>query len=140
MENRIDKSFLGKGWNFPPTFNSHTRSVEIVSDIEDIEQSLFILISTTPGERLMNPSYGCDLQRLVFEKINDSLFSEIKSTVSYAIFKFEPRVTVDEVIVEVYSYEEGIIQIKVEFTIIQTNSRSNIVFPYFLLEGTKVFI
>jgi phage baseplate assembly protein W len=140
MENKIDQSFLGVGWGFPPTFSSRNLVVETVTELEDIKQSLYVLISTTPGERLMNPAYGCDLQRLVFERINDALFSEIKSMVSYAIYMFEPRVTVDEIVVQVESYEEGIIRILVEFTVIQTNSRSNVVFPYYLLEGTNVFV
>jgi len=73
MENQIKKSFLGTGWGFPPEFNELTLSVNMVSEEEDIRQSLFILLSTTPGERPLNPAYGCDLQSLVFEKISESI-------------------------------------------------------------------
>lgn len=140
MENQVKKSFLGTGWAFPPEFNEHSLSVEMVSNEKDIHESLVILMSTTPGERPLNPGYGCDLQSLVFEKISESLFSSIRSMVSHAIFSFEPRVQVNEVLVQVVSYENGHIQIVVDYTIIQTNSRMNLVFPYYILEGTNINI
>lgn len=105
---------------------------------EDIHQSLFILFSTSPGERLMNPHYGCDLNKMVFEKMSNSLRVDIISVVTDAIVNFEPRVKVENVDVQVVSYETGLLHILVEYTVIQTNSRRNIVYPYYLLEGTSI--
>lgn len=138
MIQETQASFLGKGWGFPPSFDEKTLSVEMVSDEADIHQSLFILFSTSPGERIMNPHYGCDLNKMVFEKISDSLRSSIISTVSNAILHFEPRITVENVEVIVVSHEDGLLHIMVDYTIIQTNSRRNIVYPYYLLEGTNI--
>lgn len=134
------KSFLGTGWAFPPTFSEHDRSLEVVSEEKDIQQSLFILISTVPGERLMNPKYGCDLYRLVFQRITEALRQEIRFMVTRAIEDFEPRVTVESVEVHIVSFEPGLLHIVVDYKVIQTNSRANIVYPFYLQEGSSVVI
>lgn len=134
------KSFLGTGWAFPPTFWKQDYSQEMVSEERDIQQSLYILISTVPGERLMNPLYGCDLYRLVFQRITEALRQEIKVMVTKAIETFEPRVVVEGVEVHIISLEPGILHIVVHYSVIQTNSRANIVYPFYLQEGSSVVI
>ena len=59
--NNLFNSFLGTGWKFPPEFNNQTGTVEMVSDYTDIKESLDILLSTSLGERVMQPDYGCNL-------------------------------------------------------------------------------
>jgi uncharacterized protein len=140
MEETKDKSFLGAGWGFPPEFRRDSRSVELVSDEEDIRQSLYLLVSTAPGERIMRPSYGCDLQSMVFERLTEATRTKIEHMVLRAIILFEPRVSVQEVNVHFVSHETGMIHIVVDYTIIQTNTRSNIVYPFYLKEGTNVQI
>ncbi len=136
----MDKSFLGTGWAFPPAFQEQTLSLELVSEEMDIRQSLFILLSTVPGERLLNPSFGCDLRSLVFERITESLRYEIKAMVSRSIALFESRVTVEKVEVQIISIEPGALQVTVDYTIVQTNSRDNIGYPFYLQEGTSVIL
>ena len=67
MENQ---SFLGRGWSFPPEFNNESRAVKMLEDEEDIRSSLQILLSTRPGERIMVPGYGCNLDELLFSPLN----------------------------------------------------------------------
>ena len=57
-------SFYGTGWSFPPAFDNTLSGVQMVSDMVDIQESLQILLSTRPGERIMQPNYGCDLEEL----------------------------------------------------------------------------
>ena len=134
------KPFLGTGWGFPPTFWERDRSLELVSEEKDIQQSLYLLVSTVPGERLMSPLYGCDLYRLVFHRITEALRQEIKVVVTKAIETFEPRVAVEGVEVYIVSLEPGMLHIVVDYTVIQTNSRANIVYPFYLQEGSSVVI
>lgn len=139
MSNRIiEKSFLGTGWSFPPTFQAETDSVGLVSEEEDIHQSLFILMSTVPGERLMRPAYGCDLQSLVFDQISHNLRTEIISKVKRAILLHEPRITVEEIQVTISPDNHSLLYIVVNYVVRTTNSRSNIVYPFYLKEGTNV--
>ena len=46
-----ETQFLGTGWAFPPSFDWRTKEAVLVSQVEDIEQSLHILLSTTPGDQ-----------------------------------------------------------------------------------------
>ena len=60
MAEKQDKRFLGTGWAFPPEFHRYGEQagVKLVSEEEDIRESLGILLSTRPGERIMQPGYG----------------------------------------------------------------------------------
>jgi phage baseplate assembly protein W len=127
--------FLGQGWNFPPTFSKQAHSVALVSDVEDIRQSLLILFQTAPGERVMLPTYGCDLWRFVFRDVSASFLSEIKDAVSTAILRWEPRI--DLLGVEATADRlAGLVLIEVDFRVRKTNTRSNLVYPFYLREGT----
>lgn len=131
-------TFLGTGWSFPPEFNRRFKDVKMVSEEEDIQESLRILLSTTPGERIMHPSYGCGLKSLVFEHIDESAVTAITDLVERAILFFEPRVTVEQVRVDITGAANGVLMIHLAYTIRATNSRSNMVYPFYRLEGTNV--
>jgi len=92
---------LGRGWAFPPAFtlNSDAQgsSVVLAQDVEDIRQSLRILFSTLPGERVMRPDYGCDLNAQLFENISADLLAQIRRTIADSILRYEPRVELTEV-------------------------------------------
>lgn len=135
METTI--SFLGTGWSFPPEFNKVTAGVLLLSDEMDIRNSLQVLLSTRVGERIMQPTYGCNMDVLLFEPINESLLTYIKDLVFTAIYYFEPRVNPENVSLEA-TEAEGTLLINVEYTTRSTNSRHNLVFPFYLDEGNLV--
>ena len=130
------RSFLGTGWGFPPTF-VRGQGVVMTSDEEDIRASLEILLSTEVGERVMQPKYGCDLHRLLFEPLDLTLQAYIKDLVKTAILYFEPRIVLDDVTFELTG-EEGRIDIRVDYTVATTNARNNFVYPFYIGEGTQV--
>ncbi len=84
----------GCGWAFPPRFTEE-QGVAMVVDQEDIRQSLRIMFSTQPGERIMRPEFGCDLQSAVFENISEDLLADISAKINDSILRDEPRVTVE---------------------------------------------
>ena len=135
------QSFLGTGWSFPPTFTKSTDTVQMVADVQDIEQSLQIILSTIPGERIMRPEFGCDLKRLVFEANDSTLIASFNHIIYHALLNFEPRVNFIETIILDSDELDGVLQLQVHFSIITTNTRHNIVFPFYLQgEGTNVSI
>lgn len=138
MEDNSAKTFLGTGWSFPPRFSLHERQVVMESGEEDIRQSLLLLLSTSPGERLMNPAYGCGLQNMVFERFTYAVKNKIADMVSRAILLFEPRVILEKVDVVLVSLLEGKVNVIVDYTVITTNTRHNIVYPFYLGEGTNL--
>ena len=129
----IEKDFIGTGWNFPPTFNKKNKGVEMLSGKEDIDSSLHILLSTTIGERVMQPAYGCNLKKFLFDPNNASMTAYIKKLVEDAILYFEPRIKPGKINLDV---EDGIMEITVDYTVKNTNSRSNFVYPFYMKEGT----
>jgi len=129
--------FLGTGWGFPPTFNKAGRCVEMISDEEDINSSLDILLSTSLGERVMQPTYGCDMKRLLFEPLDTSLKAYIKDLIKNAILYFESRIKLDNIVL-VDKQDEGLLVITLEYTVRATNSRYNFVYPYYLGEGSNI--
>lgn len=131
------KTFLGVGWKFPPSFDRNTGSIMLVSEEEDIKESLFILMSTKPGERIMLPEYGCDLHKMVFESIGSSLITEMKGLIENAVLFFEPRIILNGIDIRPDSNSEGLLLIDLHYTIRKTNKRSNMVYPYYIIEGNE---
>ncbi len=136
----IDKSFLGTGWSFPPEFHKHANAigVKMVAEEEDIGESLRILLSTVPGERIMQPGYGCGLHAMVFETINESTITELKDIIERAVLFFEPRITLESVDIDTDESLQGRLKIQLNYTVRKTNTRSNIVYPFYYLEGSQV--
>ncbi|MXS82895.1 GPW/gp25 family protein [Nitrosomonas oligotropha] len=135
-----DKSFLGTGWGFPPEFG-HYGSMRTVSAEEDIHESLYVLLSTNPGERVMQPTYGCGLKSQVFEEINETAVTVMVDLIKRAILFFEPRVVVENIRVDSGNSEDilnGLIKIDITYIVRTTNNRHNIVYPFYFTEGTNV--
>lgn len=133
-----DRGFLGTGWAFPPAFDTSGKQAVMASGEQDVAESLRILLGTTPGERVMQPTYGCSLKRLVFEYIDESRITEIKDLVSQAVLFFEPRVTLESVSVDDSELFHGLLRVQLDYTIRTTNNRHNLVFPLYQREGTGV--
>ena len=132
------KTFLGVGWKFPPEFDKESKSVTLISEEADIKESLYILFSTRPGERMMQPEYGCDLSVLNFEPVNSNLVVLIEDNIQRSILYHEPRITLENIEILSERILDGVVDIKIEYTVIRTNNRNNIVFPYYIIEGTDV--
>lgn len=133
-----EKTFLGTGWSFPVAFDKEQKTVEIVSGVEDIEQSLCILLSTTLGERVMQPKYGADLQSYVFEPANTMLVTTITDLVRTAIIYFETRINLIKLTIDTSNAWEGVLLISIDYKVKITNSRFNYVYPFYVKEGVDL--
>jgi phage baseplate assembly protein W len=131
-------SFLGRGWAFPPSFDRGSMSVKMVSELEDIQESIRIILSTTPGERVMQPAFGCPLRRMVFERLDTAFMNELNDIIRQALLNFEPRIRFIEAVVIQENVLEGIVYIEIGFSVIITNTRHNLVYPFYFLEGTNI--
>lgn len=135
-----NKDHLGTGWSFPPAFDKGSNTAVMVSAEKDIEQSLHILLSTSLGERVMQPEYGCNLRDYQFESMNNSFIGFIKDLVERAILFYEPRIKLENIdITQDDSFEliEGKLKINVEYEIQGTNSRNNYVYDFYLREANQ---
>lgn len=131
-------TFLGRGWGFPPTFERGVGGVKMTEAEDDIRESIWIILSTRPGERLMNPDFGCGIHQLVFEEINTTLQTKLKDLVERALILYEPRIEVLGVEVHIEQKLDGMANIDVAYNIRQINTRYNIVYPFYFLEGTDI--
>jgi phage baseplate assembly protein W len=134
----INNDFLGRGWSFPPVFNAQLSDVMMTEKEKDIEASLHILLTTTMGERVMEPRYGCNMEELVFESLNTTTKTLMKDKIQTAILYFEPRIDVTKIELDDSNQLEGEILIKIEYMVRATNSRFNFVFPYYKNEGSEI--
>ena len=135
-----DKAFLGRGWGFPPSFDKASKGIVMLEEEKDIESSLEILLSTRLGERIMAPNYGCNLDEMVFEAMNLTLVTYLKDLVEHAILYFEPRIDLENLDVDTSLEAEGILLIKIDYTVRATNSRFNFVYPFYKNEGTNLLL
>ncbi len=133
-----ESSFLGCGWSFPVDFSGVPVMVDMAVDEEDIKQSLYILLSTNPGERVMHPNFGCGLQNVVFETLDANTVTLIENRIETAVLFYEHRIKLDEILFDTTAIYDGILRITLIYTVCSTNHRSNIVYPFYLNEGTDI--
>jgi len=104
----------------------------------DIASSLEILLTTSPGERVMIPDYGCNLDELVFEALDTTTKTLVADKIESAILYFEPRIDVEKVNLDSSRELEGVVLIELVYRVRTTNSRFNFVFPFYKQEGTDI--
>lgn len=134
-EMKEDQAFLGRGWSFPPLFNKETHTVKMVEGEDDIISSLHILLSTRLGERIMVPGYGCNLDDLLFNSLNLTVKTYVVDLIETAILYHEPRIDVKRIVIEPAEEINGVLLIQIEFVVRTTNSRMNMVYPFYKTEG-----
>lgn len=133
----MQRSFLGKGWGFPVVFQkSPEAGVVMVREIEDIEQSLTILLHTRPGERVLRPDFGGNLEELLFEPANTGLFTYVEDLISKAVLYYEPRVNLEKVSILTDAVIEGRLMVHIQVTVRSTNSRFNYVYDFYKREAS----
>lgn len=137
INNTIDRSFLGTGWSFPPTFRREWYGVEMLVGEDDVHSSIHIILATVTGERVMLPTFGANLQPYVFEPMNVPNIAMIEKIVREALTYHEPRIIVDT-LTSTPKPEEGMLEIDIQYRIIATNTRYNYVFPFYLNEATNI--
>ncbi|MDQ3805101.1 MAG: GPW/gp25 family protein [Acidobacteriota bacterium] len=129
----MSKEFLGRGWKFPVELDATGRIV--LSDYEDdVRESIYIILMTAHGERVMRPDFGAGLHEFVFGSMSATAMGAMQSAIKDALVKWEPRVQVLGVRVEADAGEVGQLLVDVDYRVRVTNNRFNLVFPFYLKE------
>lgn len=129
------KDFLGRGWALPVALDARSGRIASVAYEEDIKQSIRIILETSPGERVMRPSFGCGIHDLVFAAVDSTAIQRVKSTVEDALRRWEARIDVLEVVVHEEATKAGQLLVEIEYRVRKTNQTDNLVFPYYFGEG-----
>jgi phage baseplate assembly protein W len=130
------EAFLGTGWAFPlavladgtPAMAAHT---------EDVRQAIRIILGTGPGERVMRPDFGAGLSSFVFEPVSPATMTRVGNRVRDALVDWEARIDVLDVVVDTDPEQRNRLLIDVHYRQRTTNSLHNLVYPFYLDEGTS---
>jgi Bacteriophage baseplate protein W len=125
--------FLGKGWGFPINRDRES-GVEISYGEESIRDSIWIILATAPGERVMRPDFGCGLHQLVFAVNDATTLGQVAEEVREALIRWEPRIEVLDVDTEVRGRGE-VLLINIHYRVRSTNNFFNLVYPFYLTAG-----
>jgi uncharacterized protein len=132
IDNSVSE-FRGRGWAFPPQLDA-TGQLVLVEDVDDIRQSIQIILGTSPGERAMRHEFGSGLPALMFEPISSRTMGLVRHRVEEALITWEPRI--DNITVEVTAeHAHGRLMIDIHYRVRSTNTFYNLVYPFYLLEG-----
>jgi Bacteriophage baseplate protein W len=132
----MSRAFLGRGWKYPVGVNPTTGRIAMSQHEEDIKESIRIILATAPGERVMRPDFGCGIHDLVFSPTNRATLGLFESRVRESITKFEARVEIIDLDISTREIDKGKLEIKLECRVRDTNDEFNLVFPFYLTEGT----
>ncbi len=126
--------FQGRGWKFP-VHNDPLGNIAFSEGKEDIEEAIWIILSTARGERMMRPDFGCGIHDLVFYPINQGTLEVVEANVREALTVYEPRIDLIKVEASGDQADQGRLMISIDYRIRETNNEFNLVFPFYLKEG-----
>jgi Bacteriophage baseplate protein W len=126
-----DAAGMGAGMLVGPT-----GSIAMVEEDDAIRQALLLLISTRPGERVMRPAYGCDLERLIFSPNDDTTAGLAMHYVRQAVERWERRVEIVRVDAWRDPEDATMLQIVLDYRVKATLNTGQLVVPI-ALEGER---
>jgi phage baseplate assembly protein W len=126
--------FLGAGWKYPVKIDID-RKIALSRHDEDIKEAIRIILGTAKGERVMHPDFGCGIHELVFAPINMTTITQVKNNVREALVKYEPRIDLLRVEVSSERSDEGQLLVSIDYVVRATNTRFNMVYPFYMKEG-----
>jgi hypothetical protein len=127
-----DTDFLGLGWDFPIRL-SEGGQIETTRDgDESVRQSIWTILATSPGERVMRPGFGCGVHDLVFGVNNAATATAVSGAVREALATWEPRIDVLDVSAAADPSRANVLLVEISYQVRSTNSRFNLVYPFYL--------
>ena len=126
--------FVGRGWAFPIRTDTNG-GIAMVGSEREIAEAIRLIVSTTPGERPMRPDFGCAIHDFVFAPADAMTAAAISDEVTRAVTMWEHRVDVERVDVLQAPDDQTVFYIDIHYRLKATNSRYNLVFPFYVIPG-----
>jgi uncharacterized protein len=127
------QDIIGVGWKFPINVNAKG-GLSYSCGPERIQDAIWIVLGTAPGERVMRETFGAGATDHVFDSNSDVVRTQLAATINAALAKWEPRIKLVNVAVQQGS-EPSQVLIVVDYQISSTNELFNLVYPLYLQEG-----
>ncbi|MBS0168386.1 MAG: GPW/gp25 family protein [Nitrospira sp.] len=129
------RAFLGTGFKFP--LQVTPRGKLALSRTESrIEESIYFILGTRLGERLMQPEFGCGIHDLLFAPNNPTTHALAVEHVRRALVTHEPRIDVLNVAPETTDAEPSLLLIRIEYRVRANNAMGNLVYPFYITEAS----
>lgn len=128
------REHLGTGLRFPVRVGP-SGGLSFARGEGDVEEAIWIVLGTAPGERVMRPEFGCGIHDYVFAPNSPATRGSIAHEVRVALTRFEPRIDVEAVRVEAPPEEPETLLIRVDYRVRATNAARNLVYPFYIREG-----
>jgi phage baseplate assembly protein W len=125
--------FVGSGWAFFPMRTDVTGGIALVTRTREVEEAIRIILSTAPGERPMRPDFGCGIHDFVFAPADAATAGQIAFEVRSALDRWEPRITVLDVLVTADPADTATLRIEIRYALRGTNDPRNLVFPFYVI-------
>lgn len=129
------RDFLGVGWKFPLQVTPGGKIAQARYE-QRIEESIYLILSTARGERVMLPQFGCGIHDLVFAPNNATTLTVVVQTVRQSLVAYEPRIDVLDINAESAPEEANLLLIRINYRIRANNALGNLVYPFYIGEGT----
>jgi phage baseplate assembly protein W len=126
---------IGQGWSFPIKVNAKG-GLDWSSGPDRIQAAIWTILSTSPGERLMLPSFGAGIKDYVFESNSPVLCAQLQNAIQTALTQWEPRIQLVSVVATPSPDQDNLVLVSINYQIRDTNELFNMVYPFFLTEGT----
>ena len=110
-------TMFGRGLGFPVQPDSDSR-VRWSEGVENIRESIRIILSTEPGERLMLPTFGAGLKRFLFEPNVVTTHRRIEEAVVRSLDRWERRIKVEEVQVRAEPDDAQAALVTIRYTVV----------------------
>jgi phage baseplate assembly protein W len=126
----MESKFLGKGWRIP--IDHENQKIAMADDYESVRQSIWIILSTVPGERVMRPDFGCGIHELVYALNTSGTVGAVIDAVHNALIRWEPRIDLLDVTADIEPTAPDQLLIEIHYRLRADNSRFNLVYPFYL--------
>ena len=126
------KEIIGRGWTFPPRIDPQG-GIALTHERNELEQSILIILSTSPGQRVMRPTFGCRLHELVFAPNNSHTAAQARRYVEEALGMWEPRINVVKIDVYPDGQADNRLLIDIEYEVKANHDRRSLVHPFYLI-------
>lgn len=126
----MEKDFLGVGVRFP--LRVEEGKIALAKYEDSIKESINIILGTSKGERVMRPDFGCGLSELVYSKNDTAAASLAIFYIQEALKKWEPRIELIKVDANADRTEGNKMILSIEYRVVSSNNRYNIVYPFYL--------
>lgn len=124
-------SHLGTGMKFPPQVNKATGRFVVSSEEQSVKESIYLILMTQKTERFLRPDFGSDLVSYTFMDVNITNVNMMIRALTEQIMSQEPRV--DDIQITTDSQvREGCLMVDINYRVISSNVRDNLVFPFYL--------